>query len=298
MERALNLFEDMINQQLYPTDVTFNVLINACAKRSDYYDEAFSLFNQMKAIYGFQPDLITYNTLIGACARKRDLARARDLFKHIIMNDDHSMKPDIHTYTNMFWCYANYNPPTNTITSSTKENNIKESTSLISPNLETILPLTLPNRRSEVVNEAKGLFDYMIQQQQIDNNDNEKNSSIITASLLTSYLNVHVMQRQYKECINIYDELFSKYQVKPSPSTFTVMLRYCYQMKDTELAWKIWDDYQTFLESRSLPENIDDMSIIQQKQIKLKREQQQYKEGWTKDQQRNMILLMANTLAR
>ncbi|KAI9305310.1 hypothetical protein BJ944DRAFT_282404 [Cunninghamella echinulata] len=308
VERALNIFEDMVNQQLYPTDVTFNVLIHACAKRPDYYNEAFSLFDQMKNTYGFQPDLITYNTLIGVCAWKKDLSRARDLFRYIV-NDD-SMVPDIHSYTNMFWCYANYNPPSSSssITTTTKENDIKESTSLTSTNIESILPLALPNRRSEIVNEAKHLFNYMIQQQQatVDDHNNsnitvEKNTSpIITTQLLTTYLNIHVMQRQYRECINIYDDLFSKYNVTPNAHTFMVMLRYCYQTKDSILAWRIWDEYQSFLESRTLhdSENMNDMSIMQQKQLLLKHEQQQYREGWTKQQQRKMIIMMANTLAK
>ncbi|CAO3628640.1 unnamed protein product [Cunninghamella blakesleeana] len=313
VERALNLFEDMINQQLYPTDVTFNVLINACAKRPDYYNEAFSLLNQMKTIYGFQPDLITYNTLIGACARKKDLARARDIFKHIIMDHDDydSMTPDTHTFTNMFWCYANYNPSsTKTKTSSSlKEKEIKESTSLIPSSIEAILPFSLPNRRSEVVNEAKGLFQYMMQQKEKEENEKQSSKIKLTTSLLTSYLNVHVTQYQYNDCIQLYESLFSTYQLKPNPSTFTVMLRYCYQLKDTDLAWKIWDEYQAFLETHSLPDynnnnnnsdhdHFNEMTMIQQKQMKLKLEQQQYKEGWTMDQQRNMVLLMANTLAR
>ena len=35
VERAMNLFEEMVGASLYPTDVTFNALIGACARRKD-----------------------------------------------------------------------------------------------------------------------------------------------------------------------------------------------------------------------------------------------------------------------
>jgi pentatricopeptide repeat protein len=58
----------MPNRGLYPTDVTFNTLINACVLRTDYYQEAFNLLNQMQEVHGFEPDRITYNTLLLGCA--------------------------------------------------------------------------------------------------------------------------------------------------------------------------------------------------------------------------------------
>ncbi|ORZ20406.1 hypothetical protein BCR42DRAFT_488925 [Absidia repens] len=320
VERALNLFEDMSGLQLYPTDVTFNVLIHACAKRPDYYDEAFSLLHQMEDIHGFRPDLITYNTLLGACARKKDLGRARDIFRHLLQADD--MNPDYRSFTNLFWCYANYDPPSSSIpksssssssssssptsssssssptsssssspTSSLSSSPTLSSSSLVSSTANLLIPHNLPARRSAVVSEATTIFNFMVQQQQ--------SSPIeMTPALLTAYLNMHVMQQQTQDCVSIYDTLFSTHDASPNANTFKVMLRHCYQTKNSGLAWRIWDDYKAFLEQRALPVGLNELSIIEQKKITLKHQQQQFHEGWTLDQQRSMVLLMASVLAR
>ncbi|CAO3592533.1 unnamed protein product [Absidia cylindrospora] len=303
VERALNLFEDMSGLQLYPTDVTFNVLIHACAKRADYYDEAFSLLHQMEHIHGFRPDLITYNTLLGACARKKDLGRARDIFRHVLQADD--MNPDYRSFTNLFWCYANYDPPSSSNAVKDSKSSpaspaspisspaspTSSSSSLVSISADLSIPHNLPTRRSAVVSEATTIFNYIVQQQQSPPIE-------MTPALLTAYLNIHVMQLQTQDCVSIYDSLFSTHGVSPNANTFKVMLRHCYQTKNSGLAWRIWDDYKVFLEQRTLPVGLSDLSIIEQKKITLKHQQQQFHEGWTLDQQRSMVLLMASVLAR
>jgi pentatricopeptide repeat protein len=288
VERALNLFEDMSGRQLYPTDITFNVLIHACAKRPDYYDEAFSLLHQMEDIHGFQPDLVTYNTLLGACARKKDLENARNIFRNILQAEH--MHPDRWSFTNLFWCYANYDPPA-TNKKALPESPITTSpSSLVADTTDLIIPKDLPTRRSAVVDEAMSVFDYMVGQQQ---------SPIeMTPALLTAYLNAHVTQYPTQHCTTIYDTLFSNYNISPDAYTFKAMLRYCYQTKDTDLAWRIWDDYQAFLEARALPLTYSDMTIIEQKKAKLEQQERQVKEGWTQAHQRLLVIIMASVLAR
>lgn len=288
MERALNLFEDMSGRQLYPTDITFNVLIHACAKRPDYYDEAFSLLHQMEDIHGFQPDLVTYNTLLGACARKKDLENARNIFRNILQADH--MHPDRWSFANLFWCYANYDPPTKNKKERAESPIAPSTSSLIADTSDLILPKDLPTRRSAIVDEAMSVFEYMTGQQ---------HSPIeMTTSLLTAYLNAHVTQYPTQHCTTIYDTLFSNHGISPDAYTFKTMLRYCYQTKDTDLAWRIWDDYQAFLEARALPLTYSDMTVIEQKKAKLEQQEQQVKEGWTQAHQRLLVITMASVLAR
>jgi pentatricopeptide repeat protein len=282
----LNLFEDMAGYQLYPTDVTFNVLINACAKRPDYYNEAFSLLEQMQESYGFQPDKITYNTLLTACARKRDLGQARRIFnamwKDVQTNGmEHSLLvPDSQTYTNLFWCYAS--------SLNTKEKSAS-STSSTSTDLtakQDLLPSPVPTSRSAVVKEARWLFDQAEVQ--------------ITSALLNAYLTLHITKQQSTStCVDIYSQLFDKYQVKKDAFTFQHMLQLCYNSKDAKLAWKVWEDYQDYLEERRiqfvLPENND---IAAQKAVESERHALAIKEGWTNTHQQKMVILMSNTLAR
>ncbi|KAI9484952.1 hypothetical protein BDB00DRAFT_852371 [Zychaea mexicana] len=269
VERALNVFEDMTGSNLYPTDVTFNVLINACAKRPDYFQAAFNLLEQMQTVYGFQPDLITYNTLLSACARKGDLSRARDIFKIVDQNADY------HTYSNLLSCYANYNPvhsPSTTTTTSVQQEKEEEKAGLVE---HTLMPSQLPQRRSGVVAEASKLFDAIVAENRCD----------ITSSLLTAYLSVHVTQKQARDCMDVYLDMFDRYQVERNPRTFSFMLQFCYDQRDADFAWRVWGDYQEFLERRE----------------QLRKETStatRVREGWAPVQQRQLALLMVNTLAR
>jgi pentatricopeptide repeat protein len=277
----------MAGYQLYPTDVTFNVLINACAKRPDYYNEAFSLLEQMQDTYGFQPDKITYNTLLTACARKRDLTQARRIFNAMwqdVENNgaEHSLlAPDHQTYTNLFWCYASSlpikeKPAASKSTSSSTELTAKQG----------LLPLRVPSSRSEVVKEARWLFDQAEVQ--------------ITSALLNAYLTLHITKEQSTlVCVDIYSQLFDKYQVNKDAFTFQHMLQLCYNTKDAKLAWKVWEDYQDYLEVRRIQFVIpDDHDIAAQKAVESERHALAIKEGWTHVHQQKMVALMSNTLAR
>ncbi|GAN01022.1 conserved hypothetical protein [Mucor ambiguus] len=290
VERALNLFEDMAGYQLYPTDVTFNVLINACAKRPDYYNEAFSLLDQMQTSYGFQPDKITYNTLLTACARKKDLKQARlilqTMWQDVEKNGSESLlKPDSTTYTNLFWCYASYHP-TAASQNQNQQNSKTASTTALSTE-RNLLPANVPSKRSLVVKEAEWLFKQI--QQDVE----------ITPALLTSYLTLHISQKQTSKCEAIYTKLFDQHGVEKNAFTYQKMLQLCYNTKDKTLAWKVWEDYQDFLESRAKQfDETPASSEIERKAMEAEKNAIAIKEGWKGHHQQHMAVLMANTLAR
>jgi pentatricopeptide repeat protein len=286
----LNLFEDMAGYHLYPTDYTFNVLINACAKRPDYYNEAFSLLDQMQEGYGFQPDKITFNTLLTACARKKDLGQARNILKAMWKDVERNgaqslLAPDSKTYTNLFWCYASYNPSTGQQQQKMTNGKSAATTSTAVSTERHLLPLELPNKRSKVVKEAEWLFNQL-----------PDNGVTMTPALLTSYLALHISQKQTGSCIDIYTKTFDQFGVQKDAFTFYHMLQYCYNNKDDKIAWKVWEDYQDFLESRRKDIVSDD--IVEKKAGESKRNALAIKEGWTDIQQQKMTALMANTLGR
>lgn len=280
----------MAGYQLYPTDVTFNVLINACAKRPDYYNEAFSLLDQMKTSYGFQPDKITYNTLLTACSRKKDLKQARyilqAMWQDVERNGSESLlKPDSTTYTNLFWCYASYHPTASQNQQQQQRKSKAASTSALSTE-RNLLPVDVPNKRSLVVKEADWLFKQIEQDVKM------------TPALLTSFLTVHISQKQTSQCVDIYSNLFNKYGVERDAFTFQHMLQLCYDTKDKALAWKVWEDYQDFLETRNKRFETNTSSEIEKKTIEAEKNALAIKEGWRDFQQQNLAVLMANTLAR
>ncbi|KAI8983494.1 hypothetical protein BDB01DRAFT_905963 [Pilobolus umbonatus] len=289
VERALNLFEDMAKNNLYPTDVTFNVLINACARRPDYYHEAFSLLHQMQEHYGFQPDKITFNTLLTACARKKDLREARLILKYMLEDVEQNgvqslISPDAQTYTNLFWCYASYLPANTDSKQKEKTKQPADITSLSTHH--SLLPDHVPNKRSKIILEAELIY----------NNINNSNVQV-TPALLTSYLAVHASQRKSNKCIDIYNNEFSKHNIDKDAFTFYQALQYCYKTKNDKFAWKVWEDYQDFLEKRNIF-FYDGESVSEKKAKEAEKNVLSIKEGWTDTQQQQMAILMANTLAR
>jgi len=78
MHRALQVYEDMKEQDVPASLVTFNVLIDACARVGDMV-KASELFTEMVTL-AVEPDLITYSTVIKGCCVQGDLDRAVQLF--------------------------------------------------------------------------------------------------------------------------------------------------------------------------------------------------------------------------
>jgi len=78
MHRALQVYEEMKKHGVPATLVTFNTLIDACARVGDM-TRASELFNEM-VVEAVDPDLITYSTMIKGCCVQGDLERALQIF--------------------------------------------------------------------------------------------------------------------------------------------------------------------------------------------------------------------------
>ncbi|KAJ1034311.1 hypothetical protein NDA18_001173 [Ustilago nuda] len=146
-ERALDLFREMTTRyHVRPNAEVYNSLILACARRKDFYLEAFRLLREMvelelsnpspetgggaEGMMCFAPDRYTFNALLQGCARNRDLARARWVLAEMIRTtlplfDDEVRKnlgraevmelvakrPGEETMCHIFHTYASYTPP-------------------------------------------------------------------------------------------------------------------------------------------------------------------------------------------
>ncbi|KAI7876470.1 uncharacterized protein EV154DRAFT_540308 [Mucor mucedo] len=272
VNKAWEIFDSMRLSFHQPDEVSFTLMLHACAK--------------MQETYGFQPDGITYNTLLTACARKKDLGQARNILRtmwsDVEKNGSQSLlAPDSQTFTNLFWCYASYIPSGSAQINSpvTATTGVEMSTQRQS------LPLDLPNKRSKVVKEAQWIFSQL-----------PDLGIKATPALLTAYLALHISQKQTSKSIDIYTDLFEKFDIQKDAFVFQHMLQYSYNNKDSKMAWKVWEDYQDFLEARR--DDSKTGTIIEQKTKDSEKNALAIKEGWTGLQQQKMAALMANTLAR
>ncbi|PVU87788.1 hypothetical protein BB561_006180 [Smittium simulii] len=109
VEKALNLMDEMIINKQSLTDITFNSLINACAHRTGYFNNAMELLVKMEST-GFKPDLYTYSTLLYACAKNKNLEMGRLIFSQIMNKANEFLKLDNSSFANLFYCYSSYLP--------------------------------------------------------------------------------------------------------------------------------------------------------------------------------------------
>nr|CAG8435962.1 6953_t:CDS:10 [Entrophospora candida] len=93
--KALQLYDEMLEKKLQPTNITYNSLIHALEEMENH---------------GCVPDLITYNTLIYACAINGDLEMARNILINLIQSakENSLLIPDDITFVNLLWTYASH----------------------------------------------------------------------------------------------------------------------------------------------------------------------------------------------
>ena len=82
MDEAVAVFDLMTLYGVPPTQVTYNILIGACA-HVKMPERAFDIYEEMKHTSAFSGDRYTYHSLMKACLSVRDGYRALDLYRQI-----------------------------------------------------------------------------------------------------------------------------------------------------------------------------------------------------------------------
>lgn len=78
----MQLFDELVQDGLTPTEVTFNSLLKVAATRADYYEHCGAIFERMRT-EGYMPDQYTFATYLAAAGRIGDIEMAEKLFKEI-----------------------------------------------------------------------------------------------------------------------------------------------------------------------------------------------------------------------
>jgi len=90
MERAWNVWNDMLECKVMPSITTFNALIDACARNSGM-DRVPQLLKDMKS-QGLKPNLITYSTVLKGHCLNGDVRTAFEVLQEMVTQTD--LKPD------------------------------------------------------------------------------------------------------------------------------------------------------------------------------------------------------------
>ncbi|CAG8541676.1 1108_t:CDS:2, partial [Cetraspora pellucida] len=141
VERAFDLYQEMTEKGLSPTDVTFNSLIDACARLYlnilHYYEETFKVLEDMNE-HGYLPDLYTYNSLMYACAHKGDIYTARRLLISMMRSaqQNPSLAPNLATFSNLFLVYSSHKISNQPVKQPRQENKESSRNTLSMPTVE------------------------------------------------------------------------------------------------------------------------------------------------------------------
>ncbi|KAE8697167.1 Pentatricopeptide repeat-containing protein [Hibiscus syriacus] len=96
-DEAIKVFDSMKNYGLKPNLVTYNAVIDACAKGGVDFKRVMELFDEMLRS-GVQPDRITFNSLLAVCSRGGLWEAARNLFCEMV---NRGIDRDIFTYNTL-----------------------------------------------------------------------------------------------------------------------------------------------------------------------------------------------------
>eukprot|EP01023_Acetabularia_acetabulum_P009140 TRINITY_DN1404_c0_g1_i1.p1 TRINITY_DN1404_c0_g1~~TRINITY_DN1404_c0_g1_i1.p1 ORF type:complete len:574 (+),score=29.15 TRINITY_DN1404_c0_g1_i1:65-1786(+) len=103
---ALSLFQEMLDVNIQPDQVSFNTVINA-AVTSKHQQLVQQYLDQMINQYNFKPDVITYNMQI---VESQDIPEALRLFEQMLLE---GIRPSKYTYITLMSLYRKYGNPYN-----------------------------------------------------------------------------------------------------------------------------------------------------------------------------------------
>lgn len=84
---ALNFFSKMKNSKIEPNAITFSCVLNACS-HGGLVEKGLSFFNEMKCVYGIEPDIAHYGCIVDLLGRAGLLDKVEEIMKYMPMEPD------------------------------------------------------------------------------------------------------------------------------------------------------------------------------------------------------------------
>ena len=242
-----------IERRIEPTVGTYSAVILACARSGAkiYVNEAFRLAKEMLDAHRdargrptFKPDSKIFCALLEAAKRVGDLGRTRWILAEMVRHSDEEGVADVEVneevMTHVFHAYTAYHPPfkrTSTSLINEKEDSAAPVGGMSTPAANEPLPNSAlqvedtepsfshipPQSRSEVVSEAKALFDRVVHETGVIS-DNPSitprklfKSVQMTPRLVNSYLSIHYAHSPLSVAYGLFKTLFADLDVLRSP---------------------------------------------------------------------------------
>eukprot|EP00916_Digyalum_oweni_P002514 GHVL01004617.1.p1 GENE.GHVL01004617.1~~GHVL01004617.1.p1 ORF type:complete len:839 (+),score=78.88 GHVL01004617.1:104-2620(+) len=214
VDKAMAIYENMRKEKIACNSVTFNSLLDACARKND--PRMHSVLADMKNA-GVVPDLITYSILIKANCEANCMDQAFLLFQKM---KEHNFVPDEIVYNSLLkGCSQidNAAAASDLFTEMTRHK--------VSPSNVTFSILIKLYGRCKMVDEAFGLFKQMRQQFNI----------LPGVYVYTCLIQACIRNQQLKRAVEVFSEMV-KNVIAPDAITYGALIHGCVYANKFELA--------------------------------------------------------------
>merc|ERR1719199_867437 len=222
VHRAMEFYEEMRGDPMTCNLVTYNPLIDACARVGDV-SKAAKLFKDM-CERGVDPDLITYSTVIKAYAVQGDLEQAIQLFT---LMRKRGIKPDAILFNSILDCCARKQMRTlaEQVLHDMEEANVAPSNFTLSILVKLYGRGGDVERALEICEAYPAKYGF------------EMNTTVYTCLMTTCITN-----NRLKEALELFKTMKGKKNALPDARAYTTIIEGCLRKGDLEAAVRLVDD--------------------------------------------------------
>ena len=229
IKSAMNIYYKMKNENIEISNITYGCLINACIKNNDLA-KAFELYESLKN-ESYEMNTILYTTLIKAYTKQKDLSKVIEIFN--TMKKTVNSKPNIITYNSIIDCCIkcdNFNLAYQYFKemlfdiNNTSENSIR-------PDIVTFSTLIKGEINNKCFGNARKLMQKLL----------EYNYIKLDCVLLNTLLDGCDKCGCYEEAMDIFT-IFKNKNVVCNMMTYSILMKICGKLNDFENSYKLLNE--------------------------------------------------------
>jgi len=247
LNRTFEIFKEMKEQNIQPNEIIYGCLLNACVK-SNKIEKACEIYEEIKNEESISMNIVLYSTLIKGYTKNKDFKKAFEIYNK--MKSDNAVIPNIISYNAILDCCVECGDieMMKKIYEEIKQNAIdKEEAPL--PDLITYSTVIKGYSRIKDFNKVLDFYYFLKGHDEI----------VLDEVIFNSILDGLLKSGQYDEALNIYNDM-KKQEIKRSNATFSILIKIFSKMNNVEKACEV---YNEMISENMKPTLITYTSILQ-----------------------------------
>ncbi|UKK01770.2 pentatricopeptide repeat containing protein [Theileria orientalis] len=235
-EKALNLYQEMLSLNLYPTIHTYTELLRCLSKRKEYFHECFQFYNKIKSQeYPVNTEIMSH--LLESCCTVGNVRRAREL---LLEGSKIGVKPTLEMYNTYIKTFARQ-MKLNKMSENEKINHIQKTWEIT----KSILSKYMGDNGINSSSDSSGVSDADPTgsgEGDINKTDCTSTTNKEITRLLNSVILVYESGCYYDYALEVL-KCFPRFNAEPDYMTYFILLRMVGPgMKDVGRFFALWDE--------------------------------------------------------